>query len=87
MPSILPPDPTSMKAFLRCAGPAVSFALFFVLVFRSGLCVSTRRTDQLTLRDELPGARKVVWPIVILACAAVTWLDVSRSQIVARGLT
>jgi peptidoglycan/LPS O-acetylase OafA/YrhL len=59
--------------------PSLSFALFFVLVFPLAYAFPPR-TAELTLRDEFPGARKVVWPIVILACAAVAWLVISTAK-------
>ena len=59
--------------------PSLSFALFFVLVFPLAYAFPPR-TDGLTLRDGFPGARKVVWPIVILACAAVAWLVISSGK-------
>jgi uncharacterized BrkB/YihY/UPF0761 family membrane protein len=59
--------------------PLLSFALFFILVFPLAYAFPPR-TDRLTLRDEFPGARRVVWPIVILACAAVAWLVLSTAK-------
>ena len=59
--------------------PTLSFALFFILVFPLAYAFPPR-TDRLALRDEFPGARKVVWPIVILACAAVVWLVLSTAK-------
>ena len=67
------------KGFYAVLVPSLSFALFFVLVFPLAYAFPPR-TNELTLRDEFPGARKVVWPIVILACAAVAWLVISSNK-------
>jgi hypothetical protein len=65
------------RLFYVALVPPVSFALFFALVFPLAYAFPPD-TDELTLRGVFPGARKVVWPIVLLACAVVTWIVVSR---------
>jgi len=65
------------KLFYAALVPPLSFALFFALVFPLAYAFPPH-SDELTLRGAFPGARKVVWPMVLLACAAVTWLVVSR---------
>jgi len=77
---LLPPESDEHgRLFYAVLVPPLSFALFFVLVFPLAYAFPPR-TNDLTLRDEFPGARKVVWPIVILACAAVAWLVISSNR-------
>jgi len=77
---VLPPESDEHgKLFYAVLVPPLSFSLFFVLVFPLAYAFPPR-TDELTLRDEFPGARKVVWPIVILACATVAWLVMSSDK-------
>ena len=76
---ITPESDEHGKLFYAVLVPPLSFALFFALVFPLAYAFPPR-TDEMTLRGEFPGARKVVWPIVILACAAVAWLVISNGK-------
>ena len=55
--------------------PPLSFALFFALVYPLAYAFPPH-SDELRLRAEFLGAPRVVWPIVLLACALVVWLVV-----------
>ena len=59
--------------------PPLSFAFFFLLIFPLAYAFPPR-SEELALRQEFPGARKFIWPIVIVASALVVWLVVSNGN-------
>jgi hypothetical protein len=67
------------KLFYGALVAPFSFALFFLLVFSLAYAFPPS-SEELALRQQFPGARKVIWPIVVLASAFVMWLIVSAAQ-------
>jgi len=59
------------------AAAAFGFAFFFALVFPLSYFFPPQQSAGGALR--FPGARRVVWPVILVACAAVLWLVVSRN--------
>jgi hypothetical protein len=64
------------KLFYAVLVPPFSFAFFFLLIFPLAYAFPPRSED-LALRQEFPGARRIIWPIVIVASALVAWLVLS----------
>jgi hypothetical protein len=64
------------RSVMIFAVPALSFALFFALVFPLAYAFPPS-ADGASASLRFPGARKVVWPAIGVAAAAVVWWALS----------